>query len=469
MTGLERPERLQIMFSAVEDWRVEKRVPSRAVAVRGSRGFLNRRCLHQVAGFWHRRLRRFGPVDKRRRLGSLNEVQPGVSVLGRSLIDLLDTRRRRVEPTYSTMVTVRTVSSGVPLLDSPKPLEKILPLPKISARRASLVHTSDEEPGIRRKRAGGGFFYLKPDGSKLGEGKTLARIRSLAIPPAWTDVWICLQADGHLQATGRDQRGRKQYRYHARWSVCRDEVKYSSLVAFAKALPGLRRRIDADLRRHRLPRERVVASVVWLLDNTMIRIGNAAYARDNKSFGLTTLRDRHVDIDGSTLRFAFKGKSGKEWKLKLTDRRIAKIVRGAQDLPGQHLFQYLDGDGARHAIRSQDVNDYIREATGADFSSKHFRTWGGTIHAARLLTEEPLPESRAAAKRTLNRVIDQVAHCLGNTRTVCRKCYIHPAVVDAWAENRLTDEMNAARRSFRKPLRGLSEEETLILKWLSAK
>ncbi|WP_288142431.1 DNA topoisomerase IB [Mesorhizobium sp.] len=355
------------------------------------------------------------------------------------------------------------------MLDKTKPLARVLPPPEKSAKRASLVHTSDEEPGIRRKRAGRGFFYVAPNGRKLGDGKTLARIRSLAIPPAWSDVWISPQPDGHLQATGRDERGRKQYRYHPRWSTCRDEVKYSSLVAFAEALPRLRRRIDADLRRHGLPPERIVASVVWLLDNTMIRIGNAAYARDNKSFGLTTLRDRHVEITGSTLRFAFKGKSGREWHLKLTDRRIAKVVRGAQDLPGQHLFQYLDSDGARHTIGSQDVNDYIREATSADFSSKHFRTWGGTICAAVLLATEPVPKTEAAAKRAMNKVIDQVAHRLGNTRAVCRRCYIHPAVIETWTKGHLAYELKAVLNALRKPIEGLDDQETLILKWLSGK
>lgn len=364
---------------------------------------------------------------------------------------------------------MRIAAIGAPVLDNSKSLQTILPPPETSAKRASLVHTSDEEPGIRRKGKPGRFSYMDPDGKTLGEGKTLARIRGLAIPPAWTDVWISPEAEGHLQATGRDDRGRKQYRYHPRWSACRDEVKYSSLVDFAKALPRLRSRIDADLRRHGLPRERVIASVVWLLDNTMIRVGNAAYARDNKSFGLTTLRDRHVEITGSTLRFTFKGKSGKEWQLKLADRRIAKVVRGAQDIPGQHLFQYRNGDGSRHAIRSQDVNDYIREATGADFSSKHFRTWGGTIGAATLFALEPPPDSKAARRRAMNGIIDQVAQRLGNTRAVCRKCYIHPLVLEAWENGTLTEEMLAARRSFRKPLAGLDEEETLVLKWLSGR
>ena len=336
-----------------------------------------------------------------------------------------------------------------------------------AALRASLVYTSDEEWGIRRRRAGKGFVYKSPDG-RVVDSETLARIRRLAIPPAWTDVWISGDPDGHIQATGRDQRGRKQYRYHERWLTCRDEVKYSSLAAFAEALPRLRTAVDADLRRRGLPRERVLASIVWLLDNTMIRVGNPAYARDNKSFGLTTLRDRHVQISGSTLRFGFKGKSGKEWKLKLVDRRIAKVVRGAQDLPGQHLFQYLHEGGERRQIRSQDVNDYIRAATGAEFSSKHFRTWGGTISAAALFGAEQLPETNAGTKRMMNQIIDQVAHRLGNTRAVCRKCYIHPLVMEAWLAGRLAGELAAARRSFRKPIHGLDIEEMLVFKWLTA-
>lgn len=216
------------------------------------------------------------------------------------------------------------------------------PTPRQSAREASLTYVSDEQPGIRRKRHSDRFSYLTPGGKTLRDAAAMERIRGLSIPPAWSDVWISPDADGHLQATGRDQRGRKQYLYHPQWYACRDEMKFSSLVEFAEALPLLRRRIDADLRRRKLSIERVLASVIWLLDNTMIRVGNAAYARDNRSFGLTTLRDRHVKIRGSTLRFAFKGKAGKEWRLKLTDRRIAKVVRGAQELPGQQLFQYLD-------------------------------------------------------------------------------------------------------------------------------
>ncbi len=334
-----------------------------------------------------------------------------------------------------------------------------------AAERARLSYVNDSEPGIRRKGTPGRFGYVGPKGEKLGEGRTVQRIRALAIPPAWTDVWISPDPNGHIQATGRDVKGRKQYRYHADWAAERDGEKYSSLVEFAGALPRLRACVDGDLRRHGLPFERVVASVVWLLDNTMIRVGNAAYARDNNSFGLTTLRDRHVDISGSSLRFSFKGKSGKEWKLRLVDRRIARVVRGAQDIPGQKLFQYLDGDGNRNPIRSEDVNDYIREAAGNGFSAKHFRTWGGTLHAASLFARTERPESRTAQKRVMNDVIDAVAGRLGNTRSVCRHCYIHPAVVEAWLDGGLLKGMQRASKG-KRGIDGLDDEETLLLRWL---
>lgn len=336
------------------------------------------------------------------------------------------------------------------------------------AGRVSLLHVTDEEPGIRRKRAGKGFTYVDAQGRRVTDPETLDRIRMIVIPPAWTDVWICADPDGHIQATGRDLRGRKQYRYHERWSLCRDEVKYGSLVAFAAALPKLRTQVDADLRRRSLAFERVAAAVVWLLDNTMIRVGNPAYARDNQSFGLTTLRRKHVEVEGSALRFAFKGKSGKEWRLKLVDRRMARVMRTIQDLPGQHLFQYVDEDGSRRMIRSQDVNDYIREASGAEFSSKHFRTWGGTVLAASVLAGVELPETKAATQRALNAAIDAVSGRLGNTRTVCRNCYIHPLVFEAWEAGTLADDLAAARRSFRKIPDGLDEEELTVMRWLAA-
>ncbi len=331
-----------------------------------------------------------------------------------------------------------------------------------------LRHVSDAEPGIRRMRAGKGFWYRHDRDGKVSQAETLDRIRKLAIPPAWTDVWIAPIEDGHIQATGRDVKGRKQYRYHTQWSLCRGDVKFSSLADFADALPALRTVIDADLRRHGLPREKVLASIVWLLDNTMIRVGNATYARDNKSFGLTTLRSRHASVAGSRLRFEFLGKSGKQWKVQLVDRRIARIVKSIQELPGQALFQYLDEDGQRRRVGSQDVNAYLREACGEGFTSKHFRTWGGTLRALALFSGTEVPETKTGRARTINETVDRVAARLGNTRAVCRSCYIHPRVLESWQEGRLAEEVKLARRRFRKPIQGLDETETLLRHWLRA-
>lgn len=335
-----------------------------------------------------------------------------------------------------------------------------------TARAASLVYCSDTEPGIRRRRAGRGFWYVRAGGGKVTDEETLQRIRSLAIPPAWTDVWISPADNGHIQATGRDARGRKQYRYHPRWTLYRDEVKFASLTAFARSLPKLRAQVDRDLRRHGVPRERVLASIVWLLDRAMIRIGNPSYARENNSFGLTTLREQHVELEGSTLRLQFSGKSGKEWKLRITDRRIARVIRALQDLPDQRLFQYLDDEGKRRSVVSQDVNEYIREVAGTSFSSKHFRTWGGTVRAAGLFAETEVPETKRERARVMNTVIDQVAAKLGNTRTICRQCYIHPSVMAAWSDGRLAGELGAIRRRMRKPPEGLHPEEAVVLRWL---
>jgi DNA topoisomerase I len=334
------------------------------------------------------------------------------------------------------------------------------------AEQASLVHVSDLEPGIRRK-GGKRFAYVDAKGRPVTDEKTLERIRMLAIPPAWTDVWISPDRDGHIQATGRDVRGRKQYRYHARWTAFRDEAKYSSLVQFADALPKLRRQVDADLRQKGTPRERVLAAIVWLLDKTMIRVGNESYAKENKSFGLTTLKLRHMNVEGSTLRFSFKGKSGKEWRVRLVDRRIARIMRLLQDLPGQELFNYIDDDGERRLIRSQDVNGYIREAMGEEFSSKHFRTWGGTVAAAHLFEQVEVPESQAGQRRAMNATIDKVAALLGNTRSVCRTCYIHPAVTEAWTEGTLAAGLEAARQKVRRPRKGLDRLEAVAARWLA--
>ncbi|AWC25154.1 DNA topoisomerase type I [Aminobacter sp. MSH1] len=334
----------------------------------------------------------------------------------------------------------------------------------VSSSPARLRYVNDEEPGISRRPAGKGFSYRCADGRTAGRAD-LERIRGLAIPPAWTDVWICADALGHIQATGRDQRGRKQYRYHPRWTERRDEAKFSRLGDFARTLPRLRRKVNADLGKRKLSREKVVAAIVWLLDNTMIRVGSPQYARENGSFGLTTLRGRHVDVSGSTLRFAFKGKSGKQWRLQLVDRRMAGLVRRIQELPGQHLFQYIDDNGERSRVTSDDVNDYIRAACGPDFSSKDFRTWGGTVRALALFGDLELPDGLPARQRLCNQVIDEVASRLGNTRTVCRKGYIHPAILERWSDGELWTRLHGSRRTRST---WLDVDEARTLAWLSA-
>ncbi len=340
--------------------------------------------------------------------------------------------------------------------------------PSAAAERADLTYVSDAEPGIRRKRAGRGFGYPGLDGMPVRDEDTLERIRALAIPPAWRDVWISPDPAGHVQATGRDEKGRKQYRYHPGWTACRDESKFSSLVEFGHLLPRLRATVEADLRKRSLSRERVLALVVWLLDKTLIRIGNDVYAKENKSFGLTTLKARHVEVDGGTLRFSFVGKSGQEWKLKLGDRRIASVVSRMQELPGQRLFQYIGEEGTRRSVHSQDVNAYIQAAIGPDFTSKHFRTWGATILAALLLADTGLPGTGRERTRTLNALIDKVATRLRNTRAVCRRCYIHPQVLDAWEAGMLGPELGEMRKRYRLNLKGLDRDESLILRWLEA-
>jgi DNA topoisomerase-1 len=274
-----------------------------------------------------------------------------------------------------------------------------------------------------------------------------ARIRALAIPPAWTDVWICADPRGHLQATGRDARGRKQYRYHPRWREVRDQDKYGRLPEFGRALPAIRRRIGRDLGRHGLPRQKVLAAVVKLLETTFIRIGNDEYARQNRSYGLTTMRDGHVRVSGSKVRFMFRGKSGVQHALELDDRRLARIVRRCRDLPGQELFQYLDEDGEVVDVSSEHVNVYLKDITGTDFTSKDFRTWAGTVLAARLLCAERPTSSAAAGKRAIAQAIDEVARRLGNTRSVCRKCYVHPAVIEAYLDGSITRAMGKPTES----------------------
>ncbi|HEV2503767.1 MAG TPA: DNA topoisomerase IB [Mesorhizobium sp.] len=331
-----------------------------------------------------------------------------------------------------------------------------------AARAMALRYVADAEPGIFRRRVGRGFRYEDANGGKIVRQSDQDRIRLLAIPPAWTQVWICGDDRGHIQATGRDLRGRRQYLYHPDWLTMRGEAKFSSLVPFARALPAVRAQVDSDLRRHGLPRERVLAVVIWLLDNTLIRIGNPAYARENGSFGLTTLRDKHVEIIGSTLRFMFKGKSGKEWKLKLADRRIAGIVRHTQELPGQTLFQYLDENGDRASVTSNAVNAYIGDICG--FSSKHFRTWGATVQALALFAQTPLPGTKKESSETRNRLIDKVAASLGNTRAVCRSGYIHPQIIASWEHGQLPGELRAAGPLRRKEF--LDADEVRALAWL---
>jgi DNA topoisomerase-1 len=305
---------------------------------------------------------------------------------------------------------------------------------KAHARAAGLTYVSDMEPGIRRSTKGTGFTYHAADGTHISQQATLQRIRSLAIPPAWTEVWICPMVSGHIQATGRDARGRKQYRYHDDWRQERDRNKYARILDFARLLPNIRERIAKDMGKRGAPREKILATVVSLLDKTLIRVGNGAYARENGTFGLTTLRSRHVDVTGAEMRFHFKGKSGKTWRLRVRDRRIARVVRTIQDLPGQHLFQHVDEAGVCRSVDSSDVNEYLREITGSDVSAKDFRTWAGTVLAALALSAIGPFTSQAEAKLNVRRAIEGVASRLRNTTTICRKCYIHPEIVASYLE-----------------------------------
>ncbi|MDQ3810716.1 MAG: DNA topoisomerase IB [Chloroflexota bacterium] len=334
--------------------------------------------------------------------------------------------------------------------------------PVQSAHLAGLRYVSDDQPGIRRKRSGRGFSYIGPDGRPVRDPATLLRIRHLAVPPAWTDVWICPYEDGHIQATGRDARGRKQYRYHARWHEVRDANKYERMLAFAEALPRIRAATEQHLRQVGVPRTKVLAAVLRLLEGTSIRVGNEEYARENDSFGLTTLRDEHAELQGNKVRFRFKGKSGKEHLVELNDRRLARIVKQCQDLPGQELFQYLDEEGQPHSIESADVNAYLRDISGGDFTAKDFRTWNGTVKAMRYLRVCPPAESARAGKRTITSAIKSVAAELGNTPAVCRKAYVHPVVVNAYLEGSLLPDAGV------RLVGELSEEEQCVVGLLKA-
>jgi DNA topoisomerase I len=302
-----------------------------------------------------------------------------------------------------------------------------------AAASAGLNYVTDQQPGISRHGARGHFHYRLPSGEKVRNRALLKRINSLVIPPAWKGVWISPQPDAHLQATGRDARGRKQYRYHPHFAAVRDSAKYSHLVEFAQALPGLRRRLKQNLALSGLPREKILAAIVTLLEETLIRVGNEDYARNNRSFGLTTLRNRHVKVRGGDIRFLFRGKSGKEWSLSLYNKRVAKIVRSCQDLPGQNLFEYRGEDGSIHGLSSSDVNAYLKQITGRDITAKDFRTWAGTVKAAVGFSNFKGTASKKAARA----IVAEVAEELGNTIAVCRKCYIHPAIFTGFENGRL--------------------------------
>jgi DNA topoisomerase I len=342
--------------------------------------------------------------------------------------------------------------------------------PAASARAAQLSYVSDDRPGITRHPARHGFDYRDVHGQLIGDIETLARIKSLAIPPAWSDVWICPIANGHLQATGRDARGRKQYRYHARWRTTRDETKYHRMLVFSRALPRIRARVEADLRRSGLPRERVLAAIVRLMELTLFRVGNAEYSRTNHSFGLTTLRSRHAIIAGDQIRLSFRGKSGVRQEGRITDGRLARIIKNCRDLPGYELFQYLDDAGTPRTVDSADVNDYLREISGEDVTAKDFRTWAGTHLAAMALRELAPPDGAAAAKSTIVRAVERVAKHLGNTTAVCRKCYIHPAIFEGYLDGTLLRTMASKTRSHAaKKLAGISAEEAAVVAFLRSR
>ncbi len=337
------------------------------------------------------------------------------------------------------------------------------PQPEESAKAAGLRYTTDRRAGLRRRRTGRGFTYVGVDGRAMRSAAELSRIRSLVIPPAWADVWISPDPRGHLQATGRDARGRKQYRYHPKWRAVRDETKYERLIGFAHALPGIRRKTSDHLRRTGLPREKVLATVVQLLEKTLIRVGNDEYARSNRSYGLTTMRHAHVDVSGPWLRFSFRGKSGVEHEIDLNDRRLARIVKQCRDLPGYDLFQYVDDQGDRQSVGSEEVNAYLKEITGQDLTSKDFRTWAGTVLAAQLLRDVDAFTSDAQARTNILRAVETVAMRLGNTKAVCRKCYIHPAIFDAYLDGSMLQTVAQRARHVARASERLTEPEAAVL------
>jgi DNA topoisomerase-1 len=345
-----------------------------------------------------------------------------------------------------------------------KQILEIVSDPVESAKAAGLRYVSDTTPGVRRKRAGKGFYYVDAEGKRVRDTETLARIKSLVIPPAWTGVWICPNPKGHLQVTGRDARGRKQSRYHPRWREVRDETKYERMIVFGAALPVIRERVEQDLALPGLPRARVLATIVRLMETTLIRIGNEEYARQNGSYGLTTLRNKHVDVDGSTVTFHFQGKSRVQHTVDITDRRLARIVQRCHDIPGYELFQYVDKDGTRHSVDSADVNEYLREISGQEFTAKDFRTWAGSVLACEMLWDMEKFESETEARKNVVKAIKQVAARLGNTPSVCRKCYVHPVVLDCYMSGALLEgvKRRVAEQEEDEPAALRRQEEALL-------
>ena len=341
---------------------------------------------------------------------------------------------------------------------------------KEAAESAGLSYASTDDLGITRRRTGRGFSYRGVNGEPVTDKATLSRIRALAIPPAGAAVWICTNPNGHIQAVGYDAKGRKQYRYHPKFREVREEVKYEHMIGFAAALPALREQVRQHMSAPGMGRKKILATVVHLLETTMIRVGNGSYAKENKSYGLTTLLNRHVEIQGSELKFHFKGKSGKEWRLSIRDRRIAKIVKSCQELPGQHLFQYIDEAGQRQAVTSADVNDYLKEVSGTQITAKDFRTWTGTVLAAMALTEFEKADNKARAKKNVTRAVERVASQLGNTPTICRKCYIHPHIVSAYLDGGfLLEVQSEIDQQLSDKIESLHPEEAAVLSFLRAR
>lgn len=360
----------------------------------------------------------------------------------------------------STRLPAQTRTKRVKKTDLPP----IIKDPQEAAKAAGLRYVHDDSAGIRRLKRSEGFRYVDVDGKPVRDKATIERIKSLAIPPAYRDVWICPLANGHLQATGMDARGRKQYRYHLKWRAVRDETKYGRLMSFGRALPQIRERTSADLKKPDLSRERVLAALVQLLEKTLIRVGNEEYSKANKSYGLTTMRNRHVDVSGAKIHFEFKGKSGVKHSIDLSDKRLARVLDKLSDLPGQEVFQYVDESGERHSVGSSDVNAYLKEISGEDFSAKDFRTWAGTVLASLALQEFEKFDSETQAKRNIMQAIENVSSRLGNTPSVCRKCYVHPAVLDSYLDGSLAGGLEQyVAQEMDESLSKLQPEEAAVM------